>query len=63
MRPSIEPALGEKKKFPHNGAECKCVIKYGSDGRGTLTECIIWVPKNKIYHIVLSQIVPQLKAA
>ncbi len=37
--------------------------KCGSDGRGTLTGCIVWAPRNKIYHIVLSQIVPDRKAA
>ncbi len=36
---------------------------YELDGRGTLTGCIIWAPKNKIYHIVLAQVVPAQKAA
>ncbi len=36
---------------------------YELDGRGMLTGCIIWAPKNKIYHLVLAQIVPLRKAA
>ena len=62
MRLMIEPALGGEK-IPHHCAEFKRDIKSGGDGRGTLAGCIIWAPKNKIYHIVLAQIVPQLKAA
>jgi hypothetical protein len=54
---------GRERKFPYNDAEFKCVIKFGSDGRGTLSGCIIWAPKHKIYHIVLQQIVPSQMVA
>ncbi len=54
---------GWEKKIPHRCAERGWFIMSGSDGRGTLTGCIIWAPKNKIYHIVLAQIVPDQKAA
>ena len=59
----VDSALGENEKLRIVARSSKLVIKIGRDGRGTLTGCIIWVPKNKIYHIVLSQIVPSQKAA
>jgi hypothetical protein len=34
----------------------------GSDGHGSLTGCVVWVPNNAIYHLLLRQIVT-LRAA
>lgn len=54
---------GCKKKIPHHDAECKYVIMSGSDGHWQPTGCIVWAPRDKIYHLILQQIVPQLKSA
>jgi hypothetical protein len=54
---------GCEKKIPHHCAEYKWFDMIGSDGRGALTGCIVWTPKEKIYHVVLAQILPQGRAA
>ncbi|MBZ0296480.1 MAG: hypothetical protein K8L99_28220, partial [Anaerolineae bacterium] len=47
-------AVAEEIKKGENISE-NVSTQCGSDGHGSLTGCVVWVPQNSIYHIMLRQ--------